>query len=223
MDFRIVSIGALSHNELWNEPEPVRTSHATTTLIRSGDHVILIDPGLPPQVIGARLNERIGLKADAVTDVFLTNFRPAHRAGLAAFEHANWLIGEQERETIGRHLIAHLNEEREETARSMIQQDVALLKRCRPAPDKLAEHVDLFPLPGFTPGGCGLLLCEPNTTTLIAGDAVDTAEHLQQGRVLPGAYDTDQARESFAEAIEIADAIIPGHDTVALNPLRRPM
>ena len=223
MDFRIVSIGTLSHNELWNEPEPVRTSHATTTLIRSGAHVILVDPGLPPQVIGARLNERAGLKTDAVTDVFLTSFRPAHRAGLAAFEHANWLIGERERETIGRHLIAHLDEEREPMAQRMIQQDVALLKRCRPAPDMLAEHVDLFPLPGFTPGACGLLLCEPNSTTLIAGDAVATAEHLQQGRVLPGAYDTDQARESFAEAIEIADAIIPGHDNIVFNPLRRPM
>ena len=95
------------------------------------------------------------------------------------------------------------------------------MKKCQAAPDKLAEHVDLFPMPGYTPGTCGLLLSHPNATTLIAGDAVATAEHLEQGRVLRGAYDVNQAQESFMEAIEIADVIVPGHDNLLLNPTRR--
>ncbi|MEO6056259.1 MAG: hypothetical protein ABIQ49_05415, partial [Gemmatimonadales bacterium] len=64
-------------------------------------------------------------------------------------------------------------------------------------------------------------LSQPGATVLIAGDAIATAEHLEQGRVLRGAYDADQARESIVEAVEIADVIIPGHDNVQLNLTRR--
>jgi glyoxylase-like metal-dependent hydrolase (beta-lactamase superfamily II) len=225
MDYRIISIGALSCHELWNETAPSRTAHATTTLVRSGDRVILVDPALPPQVIAARLQERAGLATEAITDVFLTNFRPAHRMGLAAFEQARWLIGEAEREAIGARLVEQYKQieaDGDDQTRQMLESDIALLKRCQPAPDQLAEHVDLFPLPGFTPGTCGLLLSHPNRTTLIASDAVATAEHLEQGRVLRGAFDAEQARESFMEAIEIADVLIPGHDNVLMNPMRRP-
>ena len=60
-----------------------------------------------------------------------------------------------------------------------------------------------------------------NSTALIAGDAVATEEHLNQGRVLRGALDVAQARESLAEVVEIADVVVPGHDNVLLNPTRR--
>jgi glyoxylase-like metal-dependent hydrolase (beta-lactamase superfamily II) len=221
MDYRIISIGALSRHELWQEQGEARTPHATSTLIRSEKRVILVDPGLPPQVIAARLEERSGLKPAAVTDVFLTNFRPAHRWGLQAFMNARWLIGERERETIGPALIQQFTQEKEPEARKLLEQDIAVLKRCEPAPDKLARGVDLFPLPGFTPGTCGLLLSHANSTTLVAGDAVATAEHLEQGRVLRGAYDPEQAKESFLEAIEIADVIVCGHDNLVINPTKR--
>jgi glyoxylase-like metal-dependent hydrolase (beta-lactamase superfamily II) len=85
----------------------------------------------------------------------------------------------------------------------------------------LAPQVDLFPLPGFTPGNCGLLLAHPTRTTVIAGDAVATTEHLERGQVLRGSFDIEQARESLLEVIEIADAVVPGHDNVVLNPTRR--
>ena len=223
VNYRIISIGTLSHHELWGESAALRTAHATTTLIRSAGKVILVDPGLPAQVVAARLGERCGLGPADITDVFLTNFRPAHRWGLAAFENATWLISEMEREITGSHLITQLGREPEEQARKLIQQDIDLLKRCRPAPDRLAEQVDLFPLPGFTSGTCGLLLSHMNSTTLIAGDSIPTAEHLEQGCVLRGCYDADEARHSFAEAIEIADVIIPGHDNLLLNLSRRPL
>src|SRR5690554_414938 len=105
MDYRIISIGALAKHDLWGERAEARTSHATTTLIRSGDRTILVDPGLPAQIIAARLSERAGISPNEVTDVFLTCFRPAHRRGLSAFDHARWLIGQVERETVGRNLI----------------------------------------------------------------------------------------------------------------------
>jgi glyoxylase-like metal-dependent hydrolase (beta-lactamase superfamily II) len=225
MDYRIISIGALSAHELWDEPAAVRTAHATTTLVRSGGRVILVDPALPPQVIAARLRERAGLAPEGITDVFLTNFRPAHRMGLGAFEHARWMISEAEREAIAAHLVEQFKQieaDGDDQARQWLESEIALLKRCDAAPDQIAEHVDLFPLPGFTPGTCGLLLSHPNRTTLIASDAVATTEHLEHGRVLRGAYDAEQARESFIEAIEIADVLIPGHDNILMNPTRRP-
>ena len=58
--------------------------------------------------------------------------------------------------------------------------------------------------------------------TLITGDAIPTIEHLEAGRVLQDAADVDRARESFAEAIEIADMFVLGRDNVAINPMRRP-
>lgn len=225
MDFRILSIGALSVHELWERQGPARTPHATTTLIEAGHgrdaRRIVVDPGLPPAVVAARLSERAGLTPDDVSDVFLTSFRPAHRAGLAAFPDARWLIAERERETVGVALVAAFERAEDEEDKAAIRGEIALLKRFRAADDRIAEGVDLFPLPGFTPGTCGLLLVEPTRTTLIAGDAVATSEHLDRGRVLRGAADVEAAKASLGEAVEIADVIVPGHDNVVLNPTRR--
>lgn len=221
MDYRVISIGTLSRHELWKEQGPPRTAHATTTLIRSEDHVILVDPALPGELLEARLNERAGLSISDITDVFLTNFRPAHRMGLPAFEHARWLISEMERESMGQVLVEQFQQAEDKDVQRLLQRDITLLKKCVAAPDRIAPQVDLFPLPGFTPGTCGLLLSQFSSTLLIAGDAVATMEHLEQGRVLRGCYDTEQARESLVEAIEIADVIIPGHDNIIVNPSRR--
>ena len=221
LTYRIISIGTLSRHEHWPATQAARTPHATTTLIVSGDRRILVDPGLPGQAIGARLAERSGLTAADITDVFLTNFRPSHRGGLAAFEHADWWIGENERERMGRLLLARFQEEQDNALRRIYESEIALLQRCKAAPDKLAPQVDLFPLPGFTPGNCGLLLAHPTSTTVIAGDAVVTGEHLERGQVLRGAFDVEAAQESLVEVLEIADVIIPGHDNVVLNPARR--
>lgn len=224
MDYRIISIGTLSVHELWEHQGPPRTPHATTTLITAGDRRILVDPGLPAQAIAARLTERSGLKPEDISDVFLTNFRPAHRAGLSAFPNARWLISENEREAVGRALIEQFQRSEDDSTRKLLEEEIALLKRCQAAPDQLAPNVDLFPLPGFTPGTCGLILSHPRTTTVIAGDACATSEHGERGRVLRNAYDLDKAQESLVEVLEIADAIVPGHDNVMFNPMqqRRP-
>lgn len=219
MDYRIVSIGALSQNDFWPDPGQ-HTPHATTTLVRSGKKVIVVDPGLPPLIVAARLKERSGLDASAVTHVFLTNFRPAHRRGLAAFDGAIWWIAQAEREAVGQYLVEQFRQA-DEARKAVLQGEIETLKRCQVAPDNLAPHVDLFPLPGYTPGTCGLLLAHHNSTTLIAGDAVATAEHLEHGQVLRGAFDLEKARESLIEAIEIADILVPGHDNVLLNPTRQ--
>lgn len=217
--FDIISIGTLSRNRLWNEPEAVRTPHATTTLIRAGERRILVDPGLPAPALAARLFERTGLRPDQIDTVFLTNFRPAHRAGLAAFAKARLLLGELEQQATRQHLQRLLDEVLPEDAdRRQIKAELDLLGRLEVAPDQLAPGVDLFPLYGYTPGNCGLLMSLPATTVLVTGDAVATQDHFLAGQVLPDSYDLSAARDALQEVYDIADLIVPGHDNVFANP-----
>lgn len=225
MEYRIISIGALDAHPLRGERTAVRTGHATTTLIRSGQTAIIVDPGLPAAPLAARLEERAGLKPSAITHVFLTSFRPDLRRGIELFDNASWLIAERERESVGVAMISEYKraaETGEQDLAAALEKDIALLRRCEPAPDRLAPRVDLFPLPGVTPGLTGLVLAGPRHTTVLAGDAVPTEEHLTQGKVVPWAPDVTQARESFAEVVEIADLIILGRDNIVVNPTKRP-
>ena len=112
--------------------------------------------------------------------------------------------------------------EEERLIRDALERDVAILQRCRPAPDELAERVSLFPMPGVTPGMCGLLLEDPRFTVLVTGDAIPTVEHLERGQVLPSAIDPDKARESFQDAVEVADLFVLGRDNLVVNPTKRP-
>ena len=243
IDCRVVSIGALSAHPLWDERQAVRTGHATTTLVRttaSDDPKtavnLLIDPGLPDAALVARLHERTGLTPSDITHVFLTSFHPETRRAITAFPDATWLIAPREREAAGVPLaqsLARLAESRQsakdtgepldedqETMIGVLQQDVAILQRCQAAPDTIAQGVDLFPLPGVSEGCTGLLL-EGRETTLICGDAIATIEHLEQGKVLPNCADREAAKESFEEAVEIADVLVLGRDNLVVNRTKK--
>jgi glyoxylase-like metal-dependent hydrolase (beta-lactamase superfamily II) len=226
VEYRVISIGTLAAHPLWNEGAEARTGHATTTLLSvdSGIH-ILVDPSLPPTALLARLGERAAVRANEITHVFLTSADQLHHRAISVFETAQWLAHETELSAAKAAIAARLEEARgdgDEELAAMFQGELDVLDRCGPAPDKLAAGVDLFPLPGVTPGTCGLLLPLPAATLMICGDAVPTVEHLHQGKVLPNCYDVEQAQESFAEAIQIADILIPGRDNVTVNPIRRP-
>src|SRR5687768_7660984 len=106
----VISIGTLSRNRLWGETQNVRTPHATTTLIRAGKRAILVDPGLPPPAMNARLFERTGLRPEQIDVVFLTNFRPSHRAGISLFGASKILMHEVEQQTMAARLRAHIEE-----------------------------------------------------------------------------------------------------------------
>lgn len=253
---RVISIGALSAHPLWGERGAVRTGHATTTLITTGAARILVDPGLPPTVLGARLAERANMGFRDITHVFLTSFHPDARRGLMAFEHATWLISEAEREAVGVAIATRLRDLIERGAqasdpgedgeddvgragdasaeggedhvhamtreRAVLEREVALLTRCEAAPDELAPRVDLFPLPGVSPGSSGVLIEGSRATILICGDTIPTVEHLERGQVLTSAADVERARESFREAVEIADALVLGRDNMILNAMKGP-
>jgi glyoxylase-like metal-dependent hydrolase (beta-lactamase superfamily II) len=215
VEYKVISIGTLSHNSYWNETTNVRTPHATTTLVTSGDKKILVDPALPPQVLDARLYERAGIKNKDITDVFLTTFRSAHRGALAAYDKANWYVHEKEKD-----YVRHFFEERyrhtkdDHELQHIIADDLALLDRCQPAPEKLADQVEIFPSPGASAGCCGLLLTPSVGAIIVAGDAVINSDYLEHGQVWDDCFDIKQAQQSLEDILEIADVIIPGHDNL---------
>ncbi len=215
----VISIGTLSRNRLWNESQSIRTPHATTTLIRTGKRTILVDPGLPPAALGARLYERTGLKPDAIDTIFLTNFRPAHRAGLSLFPNAKRFIHENEQQATAQQLQQLIDGAPDaDLDRKILRNELALLESLQTPSDTIAPGVDLFPLFGYTPGTTGLLVVAPAYTALIAGDAVPTQDHFLAGQVLPDAQDIKATQDSMAEVYEIADLIVPGHDNLFVNP-----
>lgn len=225
MDFRIISIGALAQHPFWGEKIPVRTGHATTTLITAGKRRILVDPGLPEAAIMAALYERSGLRVSDITDVFLTSFSPDTRRGILAFRTADWWISEAEREAVGvplaRQLGMLVEQGVDRDVRQALESSIGVLQRCKPAPERLADRVVPFPMPGVTPGLTGLLLEHARYTGLICGDAIPTVEHLEKGQVPDWSADVRLAQESFAEAVEIADVLVCGRDNAIANPTKR--
>jgi glyoxylase-like metal-dependent hydrolase (beta-lactamase superfamily II) len=174
----------------------------------------------------ARLGERAGLRAANITHVLCTSWSPDHRRGLSAFDDAQWLLYEPERESALAAIesrLADAEADGEDDLVRALELEENLARRTVIAPQQIAPGVDLFPLPGPTLGTCGLILSLPAATVLLCGDAVATVEHLEQGKVLPGCADIDQSQESFREAVEIADAMILGRDNIVFNPLRRRM
>ena len=222
VDFRVINIGTLSLNPLWGETQAVRTPHATTTLVTAGKETIVVDPSLPGKVLGARLYERAGIHIDRIRMVFLTTFRACHRFGLSAFEKAEWIIHEKEKQWAYEYLqqMRSQIDKDEGEQKGIIENDLVLLDRCRPAADELAADVQLFPSPGPSAGSCGLLLTPSVGAVVIAGDAVISQDYLDQGRVWDHSYDVKQAQQSLQDILEVADVIVPGHDNVFLIPGR---
>ncbi|HJZ48915.1 MAG TPA: MBL fold metallo-hydrolase [Roseiflexaceae bacterium] len=93
----VLTIGHLSRNKFWGESDhrAYRAPRCTTTLIRAGQHTIIIDPGCPPQEMIAVLDQRAGLTAAAIDTVLLTHFHGDHRVGIGAFPHARWQMAAQ--------------------------------------------------------------------------------------------------------------------------------
>jgi glyoxylase-like metal-dependent hydrolase (beta-lactamase superfamily II) len=221
LDWRIISIGTLASNPLWNETTTPRTGHTTTTTVKGDDGVLLIDPSLPPQIINARLQERWGIDLSKITHVFLTSFDPDRRRTLGGLSHADWFMSEPEIQSAAIAISEEIQKsEGDDELTTILEQHRDLLAEFHVAPDSLFSGVDLFPVPGYTPGSCGLLLPTPKQTILICGDTIATHEHLERGQVLQNCANIEMAQESFKECVEIADVLVPGRDNVVLNPTR---
>lgn len=216
--YRIISIGTLSKNRLWGETQPKRFPHATTTLIQDDTQTILVDPSLPGEVLAQRLDERSGLTPDQIQAVFLTTFRPVHRRAISLFANSSWIMHQPEIEAVRQHLEEMTQHAERDTSDTellkLLEDERSILKRFEAAPDHVTRRVHLFPAAGPSPGSAGLLLAMPSQTAVVAGDAVVTEDHYRAGQVFEQAVMVEEARKSFADVIEVADEIVPGHDNV---------
>jgi len=197
----VLAIGTLARNRFWGEAVNVREEFATASLVRSGKTILVVDPGWPSEVMEAVLFYRAGLRPEAVTDVFLTHVDPAHLGGIELFDGARWLACDEE--------ILYAGAERGGEARLD-----AIISRLVAAPNCVAPGVDIYPTPGHSPGHASLLVATAVQTTVVAGDAVLTRDHLEGGDLGPTLYDREKARESFTEILEIGDFVVPGHDNI---------
>ena len=222
LEYSVISIGTLATNRLWGESHPVRTSHATTTLVVEGKRWILVDPSLPAPALAARFFERTGKKLDVVTDVFCTTLRPVHRRSVEALPQAKWWVNGPELEGYRDHLQTLMDTAQRLNPEDavLVQSDLKITEKFKPAPDKFADTVSLYPLAGPSFGSAGLLLTPQTSTVLIAGDAALTAEHVSRGQVWEGSADREAALQSLQDLLELADMIIPGHDNLMLSPGR---
>jgi glyoxylase-like metal-dependent hydrolase (beta-lactamase superfamily II) len=187
------------------------------------DQHVVVDPSLPSPILKARFSERTAVLPESVQGVFLTSLTEEHLRGLAAFPQATWWAFETELDAAKQAVRDDLDMARgnpKDGGVEPLEAMLTLLDRMRAAPEEVLPGVDLFPSAGVTPGCCGLLLSESTRTTLIAGDAVATREHLEAAQVLPTCWDRERAQESFKDVIEIADVIVPGRDDLLLNPTR---
>lgn len=194
----VVHIGCLSRNHYWNEKVPKRTPIATMTLLTDEGRRILVDPGLPAELVPVALDQRTGLAPDAIEAVFLTNRREAHLRGAAALPNATIWMFEREIESWAKTggIPAWLED------------------RLRPAPERLTERIHIFPTPGPTEGHCSLLVASPVANILVAGDAVCGKDHFEHGAIWDKSDDKDAALDSLKEIIELADVVVPGHDNI---------
>jgi glyoxylase-like metal-dependent hydrolase (beta-lactamase superfamily II) len=197
----IVAIGSLAKNKYWREKSPQRKEYATTTLVRAGDLLMIVDPGWPADVLKASLFYRTGLEPEAITHVFLTHFDACHFGGIGCFPRATWTAYDEEI----RYADAEVSEGSPERA---------VLARLTAAPDRFAPGVDLFPTFGHSPGHTSILTYTALQATMIAGDAILAREHFEQGDLGDKPWDLVKAKESFQEVLEIADMIVPGHDNL---------
>jgi len=206
---------------MWSERSKLRTGHATTSIVKSEDATLLVDPSLPPTVVGAKLNERWGMDLSSVTHVFLTSFDPDRRRTLVGLEHATWYMHEPEIQSAKVAIEDELHRaDGDQELCNILEQHLDLLTRFEVPNDHVLPNIDLFPLPGYTPGSCGLLLLTASKTALICGDTIATQEHLDKGAVLSNCVCAEDAMDSFKECLGIADIFVPGRDNVLANPIR---
>ncbi len=204
----VLAIGHLSRNRYWGESDgrAYREPLCTSTLIRTKEHTIVVDPGLPPEEMVRVLDRRAGVAPGWVDIVFLTHFHGDHRVGLAAFPDARWFMAPAEIEHWRHNLTADST-------------DRELLDRMRPVEPSLLPGIEVIETPGHTPGHASLLLESEGLRVAVAGDAVMTRDFFRSHDYYFNTLDPVAAVASIEMITRAADVVVPGHDNYFLNRL----
>ncbi|MDR0399556.1 MAG: MBL fold metallo-hydrolase [Treponema sp.] len=215
MRWTVLSLGYFSRNRYWGEDEgrSYRSALCTSTFVEIGGKRLVIDPPAPPGLMGEILDQRTGLKPEAVDYVFITHKHGDHFVGLEAFPNALLLAPPEEWDDIGRQI-------RDSEASVHYADPAGLAARLRPAGKEIMPGVAAIPLPGHTMGLTGAVFEGPEGRIVAAGDAVMTADHFFHRQGYYNSVDFEISRESIEKIAGIADLVVPGHGNYFLTRLK---
>jgi glyoxylase-like metal-dependent hydrolase (beta-lactamase superfamily II) len=191
----IITIGNLSRNRYWGEPDdkPLRDPICTCTLLSGDGFQLLVDPSLANRKDMAReLERRTGVTLDAVTALFVTHEHADHWAGVGHFEKAAWYAAAPVAEILNR--------------------NSDLGRKFEPAPRNLLGAVEVIPTPGHTSSHHSLRFDHAGRSIVIAGDAVATQDFWRDRRSYYNAVDPAQGARTMNALARMAGLIVPGHD-----------
>lgn len=200
-------------NKFWGEAERKRGPLCTSTLIRTPEGLMIVDPSVHPPEMSALLNDRAGVGVEAVKHVFLTHFHGDHRFGLEAFPHAEWWMAEPE--------IAFWRERGSEEDQRLLDRITPLTiggERGTKAEGPLPGFGLLF-TPGHTPGLTTLTFRWRGQRVAVVADAAMTEEFFWAREGYHNSSDFSQAVASIERLAEEADLVIPGHGNAFLTSL----
>ena len=191
----IVTIGNLSRNRYWGEPDdkPLRDAICTCALISGEGIELLVDPSLPAKADMAKeLDRRTGLKPDDITTVFVTHEHADHVAGVEHFPKAVWYAAAPVAQILNR--------------------NPKFTRKFEPAPGNLFGSVDVVPTPGHTQEHHSLRFDCEGRSIVIAGDSVATRDFWRERRSYYNAVDPALGARTMDKLARLASIIVPGHD-----------
>lgn len=200
--FTILTLGCFSRNRYWGEEDAksYRRALCTSTLIETPQGArILVDPAVSGAALAQVLDERCGLRPEAVDYVYVTHRHGDHYVGMADLPRAVWLAAPGDAGEIRRALPQHA-------------------KRIFDAGAEIVPGVQVLPLPGHTPGLAGLLFASEDG--MVAGDSVMTRDFFKDRRGYYNSADFAASAHSIDLLMEKADIVVPGHGNYFLTHRR---
>ena len=202
--FTILTLGCFSRNRYWGEEDAksYRRALCTSTLIETPQGArILVDPAVSGAALAQVLDERCGLRPEAVDYVYVTHRHGDHYVGMTNLPRAVWLAAPGDAGEIRRALPQHA-------------------KRIFAAGAEIVPGVQVLPLPGHTPGLAGLLFASEDGMVAVAGDSVMTRDFFKDRRGYYNSADFAASARSIDLLMEKADIVVPGHGNYFLTHRR---
>ncbi len=196
----VITIGNLSRNRYWGEPDAkgVRSAICTCTLVQGDGFRLVVDPSLSDaEAMAKELDRRTGLKPPDITAAFITHEHGDHWSGLAHFPEARWLAAPD--------------------VATALNKTGKLAKRVEPATGRLFEVIEILPTPGHTLSHHSLLFDCGGLPVILAGDAVATRDFWRERRGYFNCVDFELSAKSMDKIAGLAELIVPGHDNYFLN------
>ena len=190
----VVTIGNLSRNHYWGEPDnrALRAPLSTSTLITGDGWRLLVDPPYADGLqMAEELNRRTGLHLGDITHIFVTHGHIDHHAGLKHFTDATWLAAPA-------------------VANALNDSNVYNLS-IGPAEGRLLDDLEILPTPGHTPDHHSLRFECEGKAVVIAGDAVMTRDFWRDRKGFFNSADFEEVARTMDRLAELAAVIVPGH------------